>query len=110
MKKSEISARQRKAIRLLVSGYSVAKTAEAVGVHTNTIYAWNKDFSFQNAMKTAESEAMKSVTMALLSLAEKATTTLDDVMTGQDVHASSRIRAADIVLGRLIQTREILTL
>ena len=78
--------------------------------HDNTVYKWSKQPEFQDALKAAEREAMRAVSISLLGLAEKATGTLNGVMENNRALDSSKVRAADIVLGRLLQTRELLEL
>jgi hypothetical protein len=106
--KDVLSNKQRKAISLLVTGMSAIQAAKAVGVHENSIYLWNKLTCFQDALKDAERESMQALTRQLLRLAERATDTLENVMDRVGGSDASRVRAADVVLGRLMQTRELL--
>lgn len=110
VKNSGITPKQRRAISLLVTGRSARDIAAAIGVHENTIYMWGKTLEFQAALHEAENEAMRGVTRSLLALADKATGTLESVMDNARALDSSKVRAADIVIGRLLQTRELLEL
>lgn len=110
VEKCGISAKQRRAISLLVLGQSARDVGASIGVHENTIYQWSKNVAFQTALNEAENEAMKGVSRALLNLANKATVTLESVLDNAKGQDSSKVRAADIILGRLISTRELLEL
>ena len=108
IKKSGLTPKQQQAVGLLIGGQNAIQAARVVGVHENTVYKWSKQPEFQDALKAAEREAMRAVSISLLGLAEKATGTLNGVMENDRALDSSKVRAADIVLGRLLQTRELL--
>jgi len=108
--KCGLTLKQQQAVNLLIGGRNAAQTARELGLHENTLYKWNKLPEFQDALKQAEREAMRAVSISLLGLAEKATDTLNGVMDKDSARDSSKVRAADIVLGRLLQTRELLEL
>ena len=110
MPKCGLTLKQQQAVNLLIGGRNAAQTARELGLHENTLYKWNKLPEFQDALKQAEREAMRAVSISLLGLAEKATDTLNGVMDKDSARDSSKVRAADIVLGRLLQTRELLEL
>jgi hypothetical protein len=108
--KCGLTLKQQQAVNLLIGGRNAAQTARELDLHVNTLYKWNKLPEFQDALKQAEREAMRAVSISLLGLAEKATDTLNGVMDKDSARDSSKVRAADIVLGRLLQTRELLEL
>ena len=110
MSKCGLTLKQQQAVNLLIGGRNAAQTARELDLHENTLYKWNKLPEFQDALKQAEREAMRAVSISLLGLAEKATDTLNGVMDKDSARDSSKVRAADIVLGRLLQTRELLEL
>lgn len=107
MAKGDISTKQKCAIRSLLSGANYSEAAKAANVHENTITAWMKDPKFKSALKQAESEEMAIVCRSLLGLTAKATDTLEMVLENPKTRDSSRLRAADIALGRLIQVKEL---
>lgn len=55
----------------------------------------------------AQRQTLDSVVRRLTSLAVAATSVLAEVMGDQDAPSSSKVRAADIVLTRMLQTREL---
>lgn len=105
----KVTPRQRKAIEALLTQGSVKGAAEAAGVSRETIYRWMKRDWFRAALKEAEQVALESLGRALVRLGEKATQTLEEAMDGAG-HESTKVRAADIVLARLLQLRELVDL
>jgi hypothetical protein len=107
MANSGITAKQKAAIRALLAGASYPEAAAAAKVHENTIGQWMKNPLFLAALHQAESEAMQAVSRELVNLAGKATGTLEGVLDDTEARDSSKIRAADVVLGRLLQIKEL---
>ncbi len=103
---SGISTKQKAAIRALLTGASYAEAAAAAKVHENTIGLWMHDSTFQAALHKAESEAMSAISLSLVTLANKAATTLESVLDSLTARDSSKVRAADVVLGRLLEIRQ----
>ena len=99
---------QWKGIETLLTTGSVADAARAAGVSRQTFYRWRKEPRFQAALREAEADAIASVSAALAGLGEKAASALSDALAAEDLRL--RVRAADIVLGRLLQIREIVEL
>lgn len=96
-------------VRALLTERDTRAAAAAAGIAERTAYRWVQDPDIQAAVTGAEGEALEAVTRGLLRLAGEAVATLGDAMEAEDASASARIRAADIVLGRLLQLREALT-
>lgn len=106
MANSGLSTKQKCAIRALLSGASYVDAAKAAGVHENTIGQWMQDDRFLSALHQAESAATMAVSRSLVSIADEAGRVLKNVLTNPQARDSSKVRAADIVLGRLIQIKE----
>lgn len=105
----KVTTRQRKAIRALLEHGDIGSAAKAAGVTRQTLYRWRKQERFKRALAEAEKEALESLSRALVRLGEKATATLEEAMDGAEKE-STKVRAADIVLSRLLQLRELVTL
>ncbi len=105
----KVTTRQRIAIQTYLETGSVASAAKAAGVTRQTFHRWRKQERFKWALSEAEKEALESLSRALVRLGEKATETLEDAMDGAEKE-STKVRAADIVLSRLLQLRELVTL
>ena len=107
----KITPKQRKAIESLMTNANVLDAAKAAGVSRQTIYRWmNTDLAFQQALCKAETEALTGLSRSLVTLGVKATQTLEQTLSDQGSSAGARVRAADIILGRLLQLRELVSL
>ena len=107
----KITPKQRKAIESLMTNANVLEAAKAAGVSRQTIYRWmNTDLAFQQALCRAETEALTGLSRSLVTLGVKATQTLEQTLSDQGSSAGARVRAADIILGRLLQLRELVSL
>ncbi|GIV77436.1 MAG: hypothetical protein KatS3mg050_1830 [Litorilinea sp.] len=104
----KVTPRQRKAIEALLTTGSITEASQAAGVARKTIYAWLKRDEFRAELHEAEAQALQSLSLSLVRLGEKAARTLGEAMDGE--RESTRVRAADIVLQRLLQLRELVAL
>ena len=103
-----LTPRQRKAVETLLTTGDKSRAAEQAGVKRQTVYKWLKQPAFQEVLRVAEAEALQSLSRALARLGDKAARTLDR---GMDADSDTiAIRAADIVLQRLLQLRELVDL
>lgn len=107
----KITPRQRRAVESLMTNANVLEAAKAAGVSRQTIYRWmNTDLAFQQALCRAETEALTGLSRSLVTLGVKATQTLEQTLSDQSSSSGARVRAADIILGRLLQLRELVSL
>lgn len=100
----QLSSKQRRTIEALITAGSRRAACEAVGIGSATLYRWLQQTSFRQALVEAEAAALADLQRRLLSLAEKATTALEDALAADDLR--QRLRAADLVLSRMLQLRE----
>jgi phage terminase small subunit len=105
----KVTPRQLKAIETLLTTGDKTEAAKTAGVSRKTIYRWLKQDAFKQALAEAEAEALDALSRELVALGSKATATLKGAMTG-NTPAATKVRAADIVLARLLQLRELVTL
>ena len=105
-----LTPKRRAFVRALLTERDIKSAAAAAGISETTAYRWAKDGDIQAAILDAEADALNTVTRGLIRLAGGAVGTLEDAMADSDARASARVRAADIVLGRLLQLRELVTL
>jgi len=101
-----LTLKQRKAVSALLTEPDTTAAAKAAGVSRDSIYRWLAESAFQTALRDAEAGAIAAVSRALVRLAERAAATLDGAMTDPAAASSTKVRAADVVLGRLLQLRE----
>ena len=104
----KVTPKQLRAVESLLTTGDKSEAAELAGVKRQTVYKWLKQPDFQQALRDAEAEALQSLSQALTRLGSKATRTLDKSMDAES--ETVRVRAADIVLGRLLQLRELIDL
>ncbi len=105
-----LTPKQRKAVEALLTTGEVAATAQSVGVTRDTLYRWLKQPGDHQAVRQAEAQALDDLSRLLVRLGRTAVATLAKAMSDPTVPASSRVRAADAALSRLLQLRELATL
>lgn len=81
-----------------------------MGISDATAYRWLKSDAIRAAILDAEADALDAATRGLLRLSAEAVNALDDAMSDAEAPTGAKVRAADIVLARLLQLRELVTL
>ena len=104
-----LALKQRKAIEALLATGEVAAAASETGVNKATLYRWLKEPAFLQAVRDAEARAIDDLSRLLVRLSRTAAATLAKAMSDPAVPPATRVRAADAVLGRLLQVRELAT-
>ncbi len=102
-----LSSKQRRAVEALLTTGEVAAAAREVGVNRGTLYRWLQEPAFLAAVREAEAKALDELSRLLVRLSRTAVGTLAKAMSDPATPASTRVRAADAVLGRLLQVREL---
>jgi L-asparaginase II len=110
MSGTELSPKQRKAIAALLAFGEIQLAAEHANCSRGTLYAWLKQPAFLAALKQAEADALRSLTRKLVGLGSRATGVIEATMTEPGVSPAVRLKAADTVLARLLQLRELIDL
>src|SRR5215218_5614284 len=105
-----LTAKQRKVVEALLSNGEVAATSRETGVSRETIHRWLRQPAFNQAVRDAEARAVDDLSRMLVRLGRSATSTLAKAMTDATSPVATRVRAADVALGRLLQLRELATL
>lgn len=105
-KNGELTAPQRRMIAALMTARTIGDACKEAGIGRTTLARWQKEPAFRTALNLAGGEAMSELSRALQGLASKAITTLESAMDGTDTPPAAKIRAADVVLGRLLQLRD----
>jgi len=101
-----LTAKQQKALDALLRGCSQEAAAHAAGVNRRTLGRWmSQNAAFQRALRAAEQEALKRIHRRLVGLAESACDALARALQGEAQPA--QVRAADVVLARLMPLREL---
>lgn len=105
-----LTAKQQRAVRALLTAPDVSAAAKDAGVSRETVYKWMQVPTFTTALHAAEADALAAVSRRLVRLADTAATTLETAMSDATTPAATRVRAADAVLSRLLQLRELIDL
>lgn len=85
-------------ISVLVTEPNVKKAAHACAISERTLHRWLKEPEFIAQLAEAQREITKGVMQRVISRAERATDTLDDIMTDRNAHAQARVTAARTLL------------
>jgi transposase-like protein len=107
---STLTSRQRQAIEAILATGDVSIAAQSVGVNRATLYRWMKQPAFVQAVHSAEADAVEDLSRMLVRLGRTAVATLAKAMNDPATPASTKVRAADATLSRLLQLRELATL
>lgn len=102
-----ITPAQRRAIAALLSERDVRSAAKAAGVSERSLWRWLNDRSFISELNAAQAQAIDATIRRLADLSGEAVSTLRAAMKGKSTPIGSKIRAADIVLGRLLALKEL---
>ena len=103
------SLKQQRLIGALLTQRTIGEAARVAGLSERQVGRYLADPEFSQALSEAQGIALSSLLRALVGLGEKAVQALSDALEPeQDVR--SRVRAADILLGRLVTYREMLSL
>ena len=106
----ELTGKQRKAIEALLVTGDVSAAARAAGVSRDSDYRWLRQPAFLAAVREAEARALDELSRLLVGLGRTAAATLETAMAEPSAPWATRVRAADAVLSRLLQLRELATL
>lgn len=96
---SPISAKQRRAILLLVSGSTATQVAQAVGVSKGTVYNWKSQRGeFRDELEAAQRRAYEEGVRQLQCLVAKAASSLSSILDSPAEADRDKISAARTVL------------
>jgi len=102
-----LTARQRRAVDALLATGEVKAAAEQAGVSRATLHRWLKEPPFLQAVRRAEAQALDELARLLVRLGRTAVATLAKAMADPATPPATRVRSADVSLGRLLQLREL---
>lgn len=94
-------------LALLKPGATLKSAGETAGVSEVTAQRWIRQPAIRAALREAEAEAMHEAARALTALAQEAVGVLGAQMNDASNPPGVRVRAADLVLTRLLQLREL---
>jgi hypothetical protein len=96
---NELARQQTSVIADLVRGATVTDATRQAGVDRSTYYLWlRSDATFEAELNRAEREQIDAMRAQLGGLADAAVSTIREMLTGADVPAGLRLKAALAVL------------
>ena len=104
---SKLSAKQEEAILALLTSQGVDHAARAVGIAPRTLYRWMNEPLFDKAYRKARRDAFGQGTARLQQAAGAAVSSVLKIMVDQHTPASTKLRAADLVLSHGAKAIEI---
>lgn len=107
---AKLSAKQEQAITALLTAGTVRAAAKAFDIGERTLYRWLQDPVFQDRLKAAQAEALDATVRQLTDAASLAVVVLRTVLCAPTAKDSVKVRAADVILSRVIVLRETLEL
>ena len=109
-KNNTLSIKKQRAIETLATSGNVAEAARAANVSRKTLYRWLRQSDFTEALEVAAQESLANLSRELVRLGAQSVTTLEEAMTDTEAAAGTKVRAADVVLARLLQLRELVSI
>ena len=104
---SKLSPKQEEAILALLTSQGVDNAARAVGIGPRTLYRWMSEPLFDKAYRKARRDAFGQGTARLQQASGAAVSSILKIMLDQHAPASTKLRAADMVLTRGAKAIEI---
>jgi len=102
-----VTWRQRRAIAELLTGKGTKQdAAAAAGVTRQTLWRWQQEPAFQQALKDAIADAIADISAQLVRLAGKATPAIERTLDATD-NENVRLRAAFGILDRMLAIAEL---
>lgn len=96
--KSNLTPRQRRAVRALAAGDGLTEAAQAAGVTERTLYRWRQQPVFIDALRQADDEMLSHLARALNAASRDALAVLVGVVRDEKAAPGVRVRAASEIL------------
>lgn len=106
-KGERLSARQMRGIAALMESPSIEHAARVVGVSERCMLMWLNKPIFQRALRQAGQDLIDQAVRRLSALSDTAIDTLAHAMQDTEAPPATRVRAADVVLSRLMNLKEL---
>lgn len=104
---TKFGRKQEQAIAALLTQRNLEEAAKAIGIAPNTLMNWMKDPEFDAAYRDAKRLAFSQSVGRMQQASSAAVTTVLKIMVDGNAPASTRLRAADIVLERTSKAIEL---
>jgi hypothetical protein len=104
---TKFARKKEEAVAALISHRTLEEAARAVGISPNTLLRWQQDPEFDAAFRKARRAAYGQTTARLHQASSAAVSAVLKIMVDPGAPASTRLRAADIVLLQTAKAIEI---
>jgi len=104
---AKLTPKQRIAIDTLVLSGDKSQAATAAGVSRPTIYKWYELQHFRDALNQAVGAMLAELSRMLVTRSAAACDVLEEIMNDLEAASSVRVRAADILLSRMLQVYQL---
>lgn len=101
-----LSSKQQKLIAALLSGVTILDASKSIGIAEKTAHAWLKLPHVQAAYRDAQRSLFDASLSRLMLYTDDAIKTLHSIAKDQEETASSRVRAAQIILEQAIESHK----
>jgi hypothetical protein len=101
-----LTVKQEQFITSLLAGNSIQVAARAASVNEKTADRWLKLSHVQKALRDAQRAIFEAAVFCIISDVSEARATLRGIMTNTEVPATTRVRAAQILLEQAIALRK----
>ena len=105
-----LTPKQHKAVESLLTTWDTTAAAAAAGVSRDTLYKWMRSKEFRQALQDATRASLENLSRGLVTLGTKAMTVLSDALDDTTAPAAAKVRAAEIVLTKILALRELVDL
>jgi hypothetical protein len=95
---SKLTPKQEQAVLALLTNQGVDNAARAVGIAPRTLYRWMNEPVFDKAYRKARRDAFGQGTARLQQASSAAVSSILKIMVDQHAAASTKLRAAELVL------------
>ncbi len=104
---NELSPQQRHVIVALLGGSPITRAAEAAGVDPSSVYRWLKQPPFHQALREGRRQVAQQGLGQLQSLVGDAVRLVREILNDTSKSASTRLRAAELVIEQTTRYLEI---
>jgi phage terminase small subunit len=108
--KENLTPRQRKVLEALMISGDVTEAARNGGVSRETVYKWLKQPTFGEAIVTSTERALEDLERRMVAMVDQAISTFRSTLEDPNVSPALKVKTADLVLERLFQIHDLITL
>ncbi len=105
-----LTVKQRKAVESLLTTWDITQAALLAGVSRDTLYRWLRAEEFRQALQDATRASLEGLSRGLVAMGTQAMEVLSAAMADTTAPAAAKVRAAEIVLTKILSLRELIDL